>query len=182
MVGVVHWPPPPASPVEEWMDGSRLIPLTKGQSAIVDEEDFLRLSAFKLYAQWNPLIRGFYAARRDYPTGRPGIMVFMHREILGLTRGDRRQGDHANCQTLDNRRSNLRIATRSQNMTNKPLSRNNKSGFKGVCYSASKKKYIATIRVDGKRLWLGSFVAPTDAHEAYKEAAITHFGAFARWQ
>jgi HNH endonuclease/AP2 domain len=91
--------------------------------------------------------------------------------------------DHANGDKTDNRWSNLREATQSQNTTNARTSIRNTSGYKGVSMDRSKprqKKWRATIEVDGRTISLGYFDTPERAFIAYIFAAWDHFGDFAR--
>src|SRR5882762_4759564 len=109
----------------------RLIPLTQGQNAIVDAADYEWLSKWHWYAHWCPTTHSFYAGT-NIPVDGGYWTVKMHRLILQLARGDRREGDHKNGDTLDYRRNNLRIAEHRQNCENRrrPHPRNT-SGFKG---------------------------------------------------
>ena len=142
------------------------IPLTQGQYALVDDQDFEELSQFKWYAQWAPCTRSFYAARNvRLPNGKD-IGVYMHRHILGLERGDKRQADHTNHNTLDNRHSNIRIVTPSQN-------RQNNRG-KGYSWRKATKKYRAYITVNGVQKHLGCFDTPEEARDAYLDAKHTY--------
>lgn len=86
--------------------------------------------------------------------------------------------DHINGNRLDNRISNLRLATMSQNLANSVIHRNNKSGFKGV--SRIETRFRAQIKKDGKVIYLGLFASALEAHEAYCEAAARLHGEFAR--
>lgn len=86
--------------------------------------------------------------------------------------------DHINLDRADNRITNLRDCTQSQNMGNRRPQSNNTSGFKGVSYSKVAKKWSATLQ--GKHL--GLFVTPDDAHDAYRAAALQLFGEFARFE
>lgn len=88
--------------------------------------------------------------------------------------------DHANGDGSDNRWANLRLATPSQNGANSKISKNNKSGFKGVVYEASRRKWRAEIRHNGKLKNLGRYATAAEAHGAYIAAALTSFGQFAR--
>jgi hypothetical protein len=88
--------------------------------------------------------------------------------------------DHRDLNGLNNAWSNLREATKSQNGANTRAHRTNTSGYKGVSYCRSAKRYRATIKVGGKQKWLGYFDDPAEAHEAYIRAAIERSGEFAR--
>ncbi len=85
--------------------------------------------------------------------------------------------DHINGNKLDNRRSNLRLATRSQNAANQPLTSRNRSGYKGV--SASRTRWKARIQHQGTIYHLGVFKAREEAAWAYNVAAELLFGKFA---
>ena len=93
--------------------------------------------------------------------------------------GDGLLVDHRNGDSTDNRRSNLRLATLSENNRNMGLSSRNTSGFKGVSYYASRNKYRAYIKLNGNRKHLGYFETAEDAAEAYDEAARKLHGEFA---
>jgi hypothetical protein len=100
----------------------------------------------------------------------------MHRAVLGLSAGDRTRVDHKDHDTLDNRRSNLRVSTRSQNSANQLKTRGT-SKYKGV--HKLKDRWKAQIEVDGKKRYLGSFVREEEAARAYDAAAVEAFGEFA---
>lgn len=87
--------------------------------------------------------------------------------------------DHSDLDSLNNRWLNLREATQAQNQMNRPARRTNKLGIKGVHQKANG-KYIATIRIAGKSMNLGTFLTPDEAKAAYDKAANDNFGAFAR--
>lgn len=148
------------------------IQLTKGKFARVDEEDFLFLSSRRWYAYQNT--HAWYA-RND-------AVGLMHREvarragldILGL------EVDHINGDGLDNRRKNLRAATKSQNRANQTRKVAGKtSKYKGVSWSRDRRKWRADIKVDGKRKNLGRFDTQEEARDAYNKAAQEAFGEFA---
>lgn len=88
--------------------------------------------------------------------------------------------DHVNGNGLDNRRVNLRFASRSENCSNCRPSRNNRSGYKGVHWHKGAKKWRSQIKTNGKRIHLGYFENKNDAARAYNEAAIRLHGSFAR--
>lgn len=148
----------------------RLIPLTQGQNAIVDVEDFEWLSQWNWCARRKPSTGKFYAGRGVRIKNKAQIIA-MHAVILEFP-----GGDHKNRNTLDNRRENLRKCTLAQNGRNRGRQRNNKSGFKGVCWDGG---WRATIRINGKIKHLGRFESPKDAARAYNEAAKKHYGEFA---
>ena len=150
----------------------RIIPLTQGKFALVDSEDFEFLS------QWNWSVDGHYASRHARrPGNAKGGRIRMHRVILGEPSGF--EVDHKNHDTLDNRRSNLRVATSSQNRANTVRRTDNKSGFKGV--SPFQGKWRATIRENGKHKHLGRFSTTEEAHQAYCAAATRIYGEFANF-
>lgn len=151
----------------------REITLTKGQVAWVSECDYASLITFKWYA--NKHYKGFYRAMRVDEKKNP---VYMHRQIMGLVPGDGLEVDHINRNELDNRRENLRVCTREENVRNQAKRITNTSGFKGV--SRKRGKWRATIFMNWKQISLGSFDTPELAYEAYCAAAKRLHGEFAR--
>jgi hypothetical protein len=105
-----------------------------------------------------------------------------HRVAWLLQTGEwpEKQVDHINGVRADNRWSNLRAATGTQNNANSRVYRNNTSGFKGVCWDRAKQKWRAYIQVGGKVKRLGLHVSKEDAASAYGTAAEKYFGEFAR--
>lgn len=155
----------------------KLIPLTQGQYAIVDETDFEWLSRWKWHACWSSCTGTYYADRGTSKTGN----IRMHREILGLPRGDNRQVDHREPgNTVDNRRKNIRIATRSQNQANIRVHKASASKLKGAHFNKRRDRWYSTITVSGKRIYLGSARSARVAHELYCSAARKYFGEFSR--
>lgn len=153
-------------------EGIGCVPLTRGQVALVDPD------LLGILTVWNwsalPLNGGFYAVRRTR-----GTLVYMHRQVLAEPSGD---VDHRNGNSLDNRRANLRKASRSENNANARLSRHNVSGYKGVVYCAfhPRNPWRARINVEGTRHSLGFYATAKQAADAYDEAAVKFFGEFAR--
>ena len=90
------------------------------------------------------------------------------------------QIDHIDSNKLNNRFSNLRLATNSQNNCNRRASLKSKAGLKGVSYYARSKKWCASISIQGKQFYLGLFDSPELAHMAYCKAAAELHGEFAR--
>jgi AP2 domain len=154
------------------------ISLTQGQVAIVDDEDFDELSKFKWFAIWKTDTQSFYARRTITLYEKKRSAEYMHRRILGLSHGDRRHGDHRNHDTLDNRRCNLRIATRPQSVWNSRKRSDNSSGFKGVHRVKNWSKWRARITINGIRTHLGYFSTADQAHEAYRAVSENNHGEF----
>lgn len=148
----------------------REIPLTRSLVALVDDEDYESLSAYKWHARKDGY--RFYAARSH-----GGSTILMHRVLLGAPAG--MAADHLSGDGLDNRRANLRLATHAQNIHNRGANKNNTSGYKGV--SLNRGRWAAHINVNGKRKHLGSFSYPQEAHAAYCSAAEKLHGEFARF-
>ena len=148
----------------------RLILLTQGAHAVVDDVDYDRLSRFK----WKLIKDGDrrYAYREDGKT-----LIGMHQDILGVKQGV--LIDHRNGDGLNNTRSNLRYATRSQNQANstRRKSSNASSRYKGV--SLDPARWIARIKVGRKPIYVGAFLTEEAAARAYDAAAREHFREFA---
>lgn len=152
------------------IEPGRLVPLTHGLFAVVDEEDFERVNARGWFAC--PTSPGrVYARSSSMNPSR----VYMHRFIVDAPDGV--QVDHRNHCTLDNRRKNLRICTRKQNARNSSKSLGTSSRYKGV--SRHEGQWRAIITVDGCRIWLGRYRTELEAARAYDAAARHHFGEFA---
>lgn len=104
--------------------------------------------------------------------------VYMHG---GIPEG--MEVDHIDCDPSNNRISNLRLATSSQQKMNKRVQSNNRSGLKGAFYHACRKgkKWRSQIKTAEKKLvFLGYFDTALEAHEAYAQACIHYHGEFAR--
>jgi len=155
----------------------REIPLTKGQVAIVDDEDYESLARLKWQAH-HAGGRGGYYACHSFNQGGKVRSLWMHLVILDAPEGT--EGDHINHNTLDNRRHNLRLATTRQNHQNmRKALRPSSSRYKGVGWRPSRRKWHARILANGRRLHLGYFRTEHEAATAYNKAALHHFGEFA---
>lgn len=146
------------------------IPLTQGQVAIIDQIDYEKISTHKWCAQWAKNTKSFIAVRgtrnRRLKTQQN---IRMHREIFGLEDGDSHiQVDHKNHNTLDNRRSNLRLCDNRSNQEN----RIDQSRF-GVGISMlsgnRRKPFQASIHLDRRRVYVGCFATPEEAQEARRK-------------
>ena len=119
----------------------------------------------------------FFNKKLGYVANNRGL--YLHRFIFdNLPKG--LQIDHINGNKLDNRRSNLRFCTQSQNNMNQKLSKVNISGFKGIYWRKDKNKWQAQIQINYKVFYLGLFKNKFEAAETYNEAAKQYFGEFAR--
>lgn len=139
-------------------------------SVLVDESDYHHLSGLSWHLHFG------YAARCLKVNGRQK-RIFMHSEIIGRAPG--LECDHMNGNTLDNRRTNLRLTSHGQNCKNRRLNKNNTSGYKGVCWDTKSKKWRVQFQLPGKRksYWFGD---PIEAAKHYDLLAKEHFGEFAR--
>jgi hypothetical protein len=152
--------------------------------ALVDDEDYYFIASYPWSAHilTNGSARQIYATRTDHNRRR----VLMHRVIGERAYGPLLPGteiDHivpGEHVGLDNRRANLRVATRSHNMANVGLRVTNKSGFKGVWWDEGRKKWSAKIKVNYQAIHLGRYPTAEEAARAYDTAAREHFGEFAR--
>ncbi len=147
----------------------------KGQRILVDAEDYEALSGFA----WRVDHRG-YACRHPTVEGH-STTVLMHREILGMERGNGLYVDHINGNRIDNRRANLRTCTNAENVRNQKRSSKNTTGFKGVMFHKGSGKWYARIKFKGKGKYLGRYSSPELAYEVYCLAADMLHGEFANY-
>lgn len=151
----------------------RTVPLTQGQVAIVDEEDYERATVHLWFAHWNKNIRGYYAR-----CSIGGRLVGLHSFILGDLGG--LLPDHVNGDSLDNRRCNLRPATHSENQCNTKTYTSNRTGFRGVHQHSQTGAYVAQISFQRKTHHLGCFKTAEGASKRYEEKRAELHGQFKR--
>ena len=148
----------------------RRIPLTRGKFALVDAEDYYRLSKFNWFATFSG--KTFYAGRKL-----AGGTINMHRVIMAAPEG--LFVDHIDHNGLNNRRSNLRLCTYKQNNCNTLPRKGCSSKYKGVSYSKDKKRFRVCIQHNKKSYFLGYFKDEIAAAKAYDKAAKKYFGEYA---
>jgi hypothetical protein len=142
-----------------------IIWLTQGKYAIVDNEDWGALSSFFWY------FNGGYAA-----TNSMGDKIYMQKFLMNTPKS--MDTDHIDRNKLNNRRCNLRICTRSQNLGNRP-SYVGSSIFKGVSWNSQAKKWKVYIMKNKKSFYLGRFSDELEAAKVYNKAAVELYGEFA---
>lgn len=131
--------------------------------AFVDVADYQALSKHRWYLSANG-----YAVRMTGSDHRR--MQPMHRDLLGLSHGERIVGDHINRNRLDNRRSNLRRVTHAQNMQNKSPQRRNRTGLRGVRrYGNGVRQFQGAVTVAGVRHSTRMFATAPEADAALRE-------------
>jgi hypothetical protein len=158
----------------------KLLALTQGYFTKIDDSDYPFLSQFKwtvrIIYRADGTIRNVYAYRNVHGIKgkRRPTSLYLHRFLLNTPTG--KEVDHENHDGLDNRKDNLRFATKSQNQGNR-TPRHGKSGFRGVW--PNRNQWVAMIGSGSSRKYLGIFDSLKDAAKAYNEAAVRKFGHFA---
>jgi hypothetical protein len=156
-----------------------IIKLTKGKESVVSEEDFEYLN------QWRWCTHSYnYGMRNITLKGGKSQATYIHRlvmeRILGHPIPEGMQIDHINGNGLDNRRENLRLATRQQNRMNSRKYRRGDARYKGVLQPKGRGSWIAQIRLNRKNIRIGLFATEEEAARAYDAKARELFGEFAR--
>lgn len=156
------------------MSDTREIALASGERTLVSEEDYDLVSSLKWFRHWTKTTNTSYA--RAYG-GKDQKQICMHRLILQAPSGI--YVDHINHNGLDNRRENLRLATRGQNSGNARPRTNKISKFKGVTWDRGSSRWRARIRSNNQLHCLGRYASEEAAAIAYDAAALKYFGEFA---
>lgn len=151
----------------------KLIPLTQGLFAQVDDEDFDYLNQNKWYAHKNG--HTHYATRATSRTLGKQKTISMHCEILN-TKGI----DHIDNNGLNNQKNNLRKATNTQNQANKKKISKATSQYKGVYWNKNAKKWKVQVECCKKQYHIGYFTDEIEAARAYDAKAKELFGEFAK--
>jgi hypothetical protein len=142
--------------------------------ALIDREDLEWLYQWS----WNLDNTTGYATRPVYLGGGKNNgkhrTISMHRQILGLSVGDRRYVDHINGDKLDNRKANLRIVTPQQSAQNTSPRRNSSSKYRGVTWRKEKNKWAAQAQLGGKNYYLGLFDSEIEAARVATEWRKKH--------
>jgi len=152
----------------------KTIPLTLGKVALVDDEDYDELNKFKWYAHKDHNWERWYVVRHEY-VNRKQKTILMHQQITGFKH---KMIDHVDRDGLNNKKSNLRPCTQSQNAKNRSMLKNNTSGLRGVHYDKKRKKWIAQIEKDEKGIYLGGFIDKEDAGRAVDKKSKELYGEF----
>lgn len=157
----------------------KFIPLTQGQFAIVDADDYDWLNQWIWSLVKRPgIVNVLYAQRSlKLDNGGYGIML-MHTAIMPPPQG--MMVDHRNTYGLDNRLCNLRICNKMQNAHNCPKRRKGTSKYKGVHFSKDTNKWHAYINFNKKRTHIGCFKTEDEAAAARNVYELEYYKEFAR--
>lgn len=146
------------------------VQLSKGRVAVIDEDDLEKVSFcswnFERYARANVWLKD----KKKYK------VMYMHRIIANAPEG--MDVDHINGDKLDNRKENLRVCTRSENLHNIRTKTATRSGLRGAYREQNRGKgcrWFSQISVRGKVHHLGRFDTAEEAHEAYQKAHRAHY-------
>jgi len=138
----------------------------------IDTKNWNKVKEYPWHIKWDCKLNKVKAAGfKEYK----GKRILLHTMLLGYMMTDHIDGD-----VLNNLESNLRECNKSTNAMNRGKTKNNKSGFKGVCFHKNMNKWLAKINVNNKKFHLGYYSEKIEAARAYNEAAIKYHGEFAR--
>ena len=140
-----------------------------GKFLVVDDENFELVNNYYWHLDNGGYVRG--ALKKQ-------ILIRAHRLIMNPAKD--KVIDHINGNKLDNRKSNLRICTQVQNMANRTLSVNNKTGYKGIHFNKKINKYSVQFCYNKKRINGGYFKDIIEAIKTYNNLVIKYIGEFGR--
>ena len=141
---------------------------TKGEEFYFDKEDYQKIKEYAWY-----LDKDGYVVTKDADTKK---MIRMHRLVMNASEG--MDIDHRHRKTNDNRKSQLREVTRSQNLMNRGIREDNTSSVRGVSWHKARNKWRAYITINGKTKHLGFFINKEEAIEARLKAELELYGTF----
>jgi hypothetical protein len=156
-------------------DVNVLIISISGQEVLIDKEYLSNIAEIGSWRLKHSPEKIYFVHTTNYPTVQ---VITLHRFIMNIPK--EMEVDHINGDTLDNRKVNLRVCTKSENNCNRKINQNNTSGYKGVSYKMSRHKWCAKIGVNNKNIHLGYFDSPEEAYAAYCIASKKYHGEFGR--
>jgi len=139
----------------------------KETEVIIDEDLYYDIIKYKWYTAKGNYVQAWINSK----------MVLLHKFVMNYHEGEM-VVDHINRNPLDNRKCNLRIVTRSQNMMNTSSQIGSSSKYIGVCFDKIRNKWRATINLNGKQIQLGEFNNEIDAAKARDVGTKKYFGEF----
>jgi len=134
---------------------------------IVDEDDFYKIINYKWSVYKTKDYGSTYYARTYIKELKKNVLL--HRFIMNCDDEEKRIIDHINNNGLDCRKLNLRFSNHTLNNMNRRIQRNNKSGYRGVCWNATNKKWSSQIQYKRKQIFIGNFDDKRDAAIAYNK-------------
>jgi|SRR3989304_2549035 len=155
--------------------------LYKGETALIDDDDYAELTKIKWWVSSRGYIKGLVDGQHTY----------LHRHLMKLCKGDKKIVDHINGNPLDNRKSNLRICTNSENiksgLLNNKIStrklaqqlrndykipiRRNTYGHKGVSWNTRDRRWKVQVCHNKNIFYVGYFINIDEEITAYNEAS-----------